>query len=346
MDWTAPVAELLAMGKDGCWLSCAGHRPPGRLALRPGQRDPAPPAVPAAGGLVAGLHFLVEQADGAEGVKIRVLTAGWKELVRDLERAIEFDQSQLFRKVYSDEFGTPGGEPFGLLLGDYEIWPRPSAAHPLDDIGSPADDRRRWPPRPSRRLWPASTRRCSAWTISANWSSRSSSAKAFDQMEYFHWNALRKEEDVRFLGLTMPRVLMRLPYEDDGSRADGFRFREDVTGPDRSRYLWGTAVYAFGAVVLQAFVRSGWLADIRGVKPGAAGGGRRFRAARPQLHDRQARRGPQVFDRRDDQRLPGTGTGRTGIHAVVPLPGDGTCRFLHEPVDPEGEEVRRRRRRR
>ena len=81
-----------------------------------------------------GLHFLVEQADMAEDVKIRILSATWKELVRDLERAVEFDQSQLFRKIYSDEFGTPGGEPFGLLLGDYEIWPRPSAAHPLNDV--------------------------------------------------------------------------------------------------------------------------------------------------------------------------------------------------------------------
>ena len=81
-----------------------------------------------------GLRYLVDTADDAEGVKIRVLNAGWKEIARDSERAIEFDQSQLFRKVYSEEFGMPGGEPFGLLLTDYEIRPRPSAEHPLDDI--------------------------------------------------------------------------------------------------------------------------------------------------------------------------------------------------------------------
>ena len=83
-----------------------------------------------------GLRYLVEQAEGAENVKIRVLSVAWNELARDLERAIEFDQSQLFRKVYSDEFGTPGGEPFGLLLGDYEIRPRPSAEHPIDDVAT------------------------------------------------------------------------------------------------------------------------------------------------------------------------------------------------------------------
>ncbi|MGO9108458.1 MAG: type VI secretion system contractile sheath large subunit [Thermoguttaceae bacterium] len=219
-----------------------------------------------------GLHFLVEQADMAEGLKVRVLNATWKELVRDLDRAIEFDQSQLFRKVYSDEFGTPGGEPFGILLGDYEIWPRPSAAHPVNDIEA------------LQKIAGVAAAAFAPFLAGVHPSMFGldhfseleqplNLARAFDQMEYFHWNTLRKEEDVRFIGLTMPRVLMRLPYEDDGSRADGFRFREDVTGPDRSRYLWGTAVYAFGAVVLQAFTQSGWLADIRGVKPGATGGG-------------------------------------------------------------------------
>ena len=83
-----------------------------------------------------GLHYLTGQAEGAENVKVRVLSVSWKEIARDLERAIEFDQSQLFRKVYNDEFGTPGGEPFGLLVGDYEIRPRPTAAHPVDDLSA------------------------------------------------------------------------------------------------------------------------------------------------------------------------------------------------------------------
>ncbi len=84
---------------------------------------------------------------------------------------------------------------------------------------------------------------------------------------------LRETEDARFLGLTLPRVLARLPYEDDPARGDGFRYREDVAGPDRSKYLWGTGVYAFGSVVVRAFAQSGWLADIRGVVPGVETGG-------------------------------------------------------------------------
>src|SRR5439155_24418209 len=83
-----------------------------------------------------GLDYLVGRAEEADNVKVRILHLSWKELVRDLERAIEFDQSQLFRKVYSEEFGQPGGEPFGLLLGDYEVRHRPGPDRPTDDAAA------------------------------------------------------------------------------------------------------------------------------------------------------------------------------------------------------------------
>ena len=86
-------------------------------------------------------------------------------------------------------------------------------------------------------------------------------------------NVCANREDARFVGVTVPRVLMRTPYEDDGSRVDQFRFHEDVAGPDRSKYLWGGANYAFGGVLIRAFAEAGWLADIRGVKRGVEGGG-------------------------------------------------------------------------
>ncbi|MDI9443455.1 MAG: type VI secretion system contractile sheath large subunit, partial [Planctomycetota bacterium] len=81
-----------------------------------------------------GLNYLIDQADDVENLKVRLLNLAWKELARDVQRATEFDQSQLFRKIYSEEFDTPGGEPFGVLIGDYEIHPRASAAHPIDDV--------------------------------------------------------------------------------------------------------------------------------------------------------------------------------------------------------------------
>jgi len=219
-----------------------------------------------------GLRYLVEQAEGAENVKIRVLSASWKEIARDVERAIEFDQSQLFRKVYSEEFDTPGGEPFSVLLGDYQLRPYPSADHPTDDVAV---------------LTAVSHVAAAAFApfiaaadpamfgldSFAELERPRDLAKAFEQVEYLKWRAFRDTEDARFVGLTLPRVLMRLPYEDDGSRVDGFGFREEVAGPDRRRYLWGNAAYAFGAVLIRAFAESAWLANIRGVTRGAEGGG-------------------------------------------------------------------------
>jgi type VI secretion system ImpC/EvpB family protein len=98
-------------------------------------------------------------------------------------------------------------------------------------------------------------------------------ARNFQHVDYVKWNALRKSEDSRFLGLTLPRVLMRLPYEDDGTRTDAFCFREDVSGPDRSKYLWGNAAYAFASVLIRSYADSGWLADIRGVQRNVESGG-------------------------------------------------------------------------
>ncbi|MCX7425428.1 MAG: type VI secretion system contractile sheath large subunit [Planctomycetia bacterium] len=219
-----------------------------------------------------GLHYLVNQIENADVVKVRVLSVSWKELTRDLQRAIEFDQSQLFRKIYSDEYGTAGGEPFGVLLGDYEIWSRPCAEHPTDDVET------------LRMISGVAAAAFAPFIAAAHPSllglndfsslERAANLSAtFDQLEYLKWRALREREDSRFVGLTLPRVLMRLPYEDDGSRVDGFVFREEVAGPDRAKYLWGNAAYAFGAVLARSFAESGWLADIRGVRRDVEGGG-------------------------------------------------------------------------
>jgi type VI secretion system protein ImpD len=219
-----------------------------------------------------GLRYLVEQSENAENVKIRLLSVSWREIARDAERAIEFDQSQLFRKVYSDEFGTPGGEPFSVLLGDYQIRPFPSAEYPTDDVAA------------LTAVSHVAAAAFAPFIASADPAMFAlddftglqqplNLSKTFDQLEYLKWRAFRDTEDARFVGLTMPRVLARLPYEDDGSRVDGFRFREETEGPDRGKYLWGSAAYAFGAVLVRAFDRSGWLAGIRGVSRDDVSGG-------------------------------------------------------------------------
>jgi len=219
-----------------------------------------------------GLQFLVEKGAAGENIKIRVLNVTWRELARDMDRALEFDQSQLFQKVYEEEFGHPGGEPFGVLLGDYEVRHRPTPNHPTDDLGVLID---------------LSTVAAAAFApfiagVHPSMLDLASFAelerpldlsKTFQQQEYLKWRTFRHSEDSRFVGLTLPRVLWRLPYRDDGTRADAPWFAEEVEAPDRSRYLWGSAVYAFGAVLIQAFAASGWLASIRGVPPGLEGGG-------------------------------------------------------------------------
>ena len=225
-----------------------------------------------------GLQYLVERDPGDANIKIRMLSVTWRELARDLENASEFDQSHLFRKIYGEEFGIAGGEPFGVLLGDYEIHPGPSSRHPQDDIGVLAGI--------SHVAAAAFAPFIAAADPSmfgldrfAGLGQPMNLSKGFEQLEFLRWRSFRDTEDARFVGLTMPRVLMRTPYGEDGARTDGsvrsngFRFEEDVYGADTDRYLWGNAAYAFGGVLMRSFAESGWLADIRGVRRGIDGGG-------------------------------------------------------------------------
>ncbi|MGD8932864.1 MAG: type VI secretion system contractile sheath large subunit [Chromatiales bacterium] len=219
-----------------------------------------------------GLRYLYDQCRGAEGVKLRVLNLSWKELAGDLQRAIEFDQSKFFNKIYNEEFGSPGGEPFGVILGDYEIRLRSSAEHPVNDL----DVLESLSHVSAAAFVPMIMGAHPAFfglDSFAQLGTPLNLPRTFQQTEYLKWRSFRDSEDARFLGLVLPRVLMRLPYEDLGGRSDAFRFVEEVSGPDSSRYLWGTAVYAFGSVLSRAFSQSGWPANIQGVERGVETGG-------------------------------------------------------------------------
>jgi type VI secretion system ImpC/EvpB family protein len=222
------------------------------------------------------LWYLVRQADEARelaeqdgnqaNIKVRLLNVSKRELYKDVEGVVEFDQSQVFRKVYEDEFGTPGGEPYGLLIGDYQFTNHPDDLEllaRLSDVAAAA----------FAPLVTAPAPELLGLDDFGMLEQPHNLAATFNQLEYLKWRWLREREESRFLGLVLPSVLARLPHEDDGSRIDGFRFHEDVEGPDRSRYLWGNAAYCFGAVVLKAFAASGWFAEIRGAHPRQQGGG-------------------------------------------------------------------------
>ncbi len=220
-----------------------------------------------------GLEYLTEQAAGAEGVKVRVLDLSWRELVKDVTGAIEFDQSHLFKKVYGAEFGTPGGEPYGLLVGDYFVRHQPAEDHPTDDVGA------------LHAIAQVAAAAFAPFVAGADpallglesfgdLSRPIDLARIFAQPEYVAWNALRAGEDSRFVALCLPRLLMRRPWRDDPERVDGFRFEEDVAAADRSGHLFGNPAYAFAAVVIRAIGESGWPAAIRGVAEDASAGGR------------------------------------------------------------------------
>jgi type VI secretion system ImpC/EvpB family protein len=213
----------------------------------------------------------VDDFDEPDAVRVRALNISWRELVRDAERAVEFDQSELFLKIYNDGFGAAGGEPFGLLLGDYEVRHRPGPGHPHDDVAV------------LNSLAGVAAAAFAPIVLGAHPSLLGVDefqelelprdlAAAFESSEYVRWRSLRRSPDTRFLALTAPRVLVRDPYSS-GARSDGFRFREDVGGVDGRRYLWGTAVYAFGAIVIRSFSESRWFVDLRGVRVGEEVGG-------------------------------------------------------------------------
>ena len=219
-----------------------------------------------------GTAYLVRQGAGDERVKTKLLDVSWTELCRDLERAIEFDQSQIFDKVYNQEFGMPGGEPYGLLVGVYEVRHRRAAGHPTDDVAALKSMSQ-----VAAAAFAPFVVGCSPAMLGLDGFGELALpldlGSLLRQVEYSRWRSFRDAEDARFVGLTLPRILMRLPYRDDTSRIDRFRFQENTSAADLSGYLWGTAAFAFAAVAIRAFADFGWFADIRGAPRDEIAGG-------------------------------------------------------------------------
>ena len=225
-----------------------------------------------------GLAWLVDGAELSNRLKIKVLNIGWAEVCRDLERAIEFDQSLLFRKVYEEEFGMPGGEPYGLLVVDHELRHRPgpgsqsgaSAGSRADDITALASLSGVAAAAFSPVVIGASPALLEVDSF-ADLATSIDLAAPLRNAEHARWRSLSSRPDMRFVGVALPRLLARKPWEDDGTRDDGFRYAEYApTGEER---VWMSAGYAFASVVARAFARYGWPADVRGVETDRVGGG-------------------------------------------------------------------------
>jgi type VI secretion system ImpC/EvpB family protein len=217
-----------------------------------------------------GLHWLVEPIDPGNRIKVKVLNAGWAEVARDLERAAEFDQSHMFRKIYEEEFGSPGGEPYGLLVIDHEVRHRPSAAAPTDDVTV---------------LKLLASVAAAAFTPTvlaaspglleldsfADLAGVQDPSASMRSAEYQRWRGLFSQEDIRFLAVVLPRVLARPPWDDDDLRAEGWRYAEYAH--DAASRVWSTAGYAFAATVVRAFANFTWPADVRGLETDRRAGG-------------------------------------------------------------------------
>lgn len=208
-----------------------------------------------------GIRYLIEQSETGVPLKIKVFNATKKEILRDLQRVPEFDQSQTFKKIYEEEFGVFGGEPFANLLGDYEFGKGPEDIEFLERMSQVAAAAH------APFLAAASPDLFNLENFTALDQPRDL-AKVFDTTEYARWKGFRMSEDSRYMCLAVPHVLMRLPYGKDTKTIEGFNFEENVTGDDHSKYLWGNAAFALGARITNAFSKYGWCAAIRGVEGG------------------------------------------------------------------------------
>jgi type VI secretion system protein ImpC len=210
-----------------------------------------------------GLHYLVNNTETDETLKIRIFNISKKELGRTLKKfkGTAWDQSPLFKKMYEDEYGTPGGEPYGTLIGDYEFDHTPPDVEILQGMGQIAAAAHS----PFIAATAPTLMNMDSWQQLGD---PRDLTKIFQTPEYAPWRSLRDSEDSRFVALTMPRFLSRLPYGAKTSPVDDFDFEEDTEGADHNKYCWSNSAFAMGVNVNRAFKLYGWCSRIRGVESG------------------------------------------------------------------------------
>lgn len=208
-----------------------------------------------------GLKYLTDNTETGTTLKIRVLNVNKKDLLKDLEKASEFDQSTLFKKVYEEEYGQLGGQPYGMLVGDYEFGRGNEDVDLLRMISNVAAAAHA----PFVAGTAASMFGFEDFTELAK---PRDLAMIFESVEYTKWKAFRDTEDSRYVALTMPHILGRLPYGSKGKPIDVFNYEEDVDGKDHSKYLWMNAAWAYAVRVTNAFSKDGWFMRTRGVEGG------------------------------------------------------------------------------
>ncbi|MDQ7989333.1 MAG: type VI secretion system contractile sheath large subunit [Candidatus Dactylopiibacterium sp.] len=208
-----------------------------------------------------GLKFLVDRTDFRKNVKIEVLDVSKAALRQDFEDTPEIVQSGLYRHTYIQEYDTPGGEPIGSIISNYEFdrgaqdiallrsISKVSAAAHMPFVGAVG----------AAFFGKDSMEEVAAIQDIGNY---------FDRAEYIKWKSFRDSDDARYIGLTLPRFLARLPYGPDTTPVRAFNYTEQVKGPDHNRYLWANASFAFAANMVRSFIKNGWCVQIRGPQAG------------------------------------------------------------------------------
>lgn len=215
-----------------------------------------------------GLSYLVQNTETSPNLKIKVMSLSQRELFRDLDKAIEFDQSQLFKKIYEHEFGMPGGEPYGLLIGDYHFSNHPEEIETLSKVSHLA----------AAAFCPFISAASAQFFGFDDWRELSRPrdlAKIFEGVEHSKWRSFRASEEARFVTLTLPRVLARLPYGADGRRIDAFQYEEisirrggRAAQQEHENYCWMNSAYTLGSQITQSYAKYGWGTAIRGTENG------------------------------------------------------------------------------
>jgi type VI secretion system protein ImpC len=209
-----------------------------------------------------GLHYLVKNTETGETLKLRVLNVKKDELKNDLDRAVEFDMSETFKKVYEEEYGTLGGFPFGMLVGDYDFDTRRTGdvklLQGMAGIAASAH----------APFVAAVSPKSFNMDRFSELSNPRDLAKIFTGPDYAAWQSFRESEDSRYVALTCPRVLAREVYGEKWKPVAEFNYEENADGTDHDKYLWMNAAWAYAARITDAYAQHGWMARTRGVEGG------------------------------------------------------------------------------
>ncbi|WP_234197432.1 type VI secretion system contractile sheath large subunit [Pseudacidovorax sp. NFM-22] len=212
-----------------------------------------------------GLHYMVNNTETDENLKIRVMDVSKQELAKTLKKfkGAAWDQSPMFKKVYEEEYGQFGGEPFGAIVGDYHFDHTPPDVELLGEMAKIAAAAHA----PFITGANPSLMQMGSWQELAN---PRDLTKIFSTPEYAGWRTLRESDDSRYLGLCMPRFLARTPYGANSNPVEEFDFEEDTAGADHNKYAWANAAYAMATNINRSYKEYGWGSRIRGIESGGA----------------------------------------------------------------------------